>query len=174
MEHYRRTAHTRFDIKFHLVWITKYRKKLLRADVAIRLRQLVRDICSELEVEILKGHVSKDHVHLFVSCPPHVSASYLMQRIKGKSSRKLLQQFRVRPVKPIFKLVDGRGIMFGAPSRCIRWRLVRAIAPRSSGAGTRGANRKAQSRSAPRGVADRDACQRSGSNSSIPPATDAC
>ena len=93
MEHYRRTAHTRFDIKFHLVWITKYRKKLLRADVAIRPRQLVRDICSEPEVEILQGHVSKDHVHLLVSCPPHISASYLMQRIKGKSSRKLPQRF---------------------------------------------------------------------------------
>ncbi len=93
MEHYRRTAHTRFDIKYHLVWITKHRKKLPRADVAIRLRQLARDICSELEVEIIKGHVSKDHVHLFVSCPPHASASYLMQRIKGKSSRKLPRQF---------------------------------------------------------------------------------
>ena len=57
------------------------------------LRQLVRDICSELEVEGIKGHVSKDHVHLFVSCPLHISVSYLMQRIKGKSSRKLLQQF---------------------------------------------------------------------------------
>jgi putative transposase len=84
MEHYRRTAHTRFDLKYHFVWITKYRKKLLRVDVAVRLRQLVRDICAELEVEIVKGHVSKDHVHLFVSCPPHVSPSYLMQRIKGE------------------------------------------------------------------------------------------
>jgi putative transposase len=44
-------------------------------------------------VEILKGHVSADHVHLFVSCPPHVSPSYLMKRVKRKSSRKLLQQF---------------------------------------------------------------------------------
>ena len=93
MEHYRRTAHTRFDIKFHLVWITKYRKKLLRGDVGLRLRQIVRTICAELEVEILKGHVSEDHVHLFVSCPPHVSASYLMQRVKGKSSRNLMQEF---------------------------------------------------------------------------------
>src|ERR1700729_2468762 len=92
MEHYRRTAHTKFDIKFHLVWIPKYGKKLLRGDVGLRLRQIVRTICAELEVEILKGHVSKDHVHLFVSCPPHVSPSYLMQRVKGKSSRKLLQE----------------------------------------------------------------------------------
>ena len=76
--------HTRFDIKFHLVWITKYRKKLLKGDVGLRLRQIVRTICAELEVEILKGHVSRDHVHLFVSCPPHVSASYLMQRLKGR------------------------------------------------------------------------------------------
>jgi putative transposase len=93
MEHYRRTAHTRFDIKFHLVWITKYRKKLLRGDVGLRLRQIVRTICAELEVEILKGHASQDHVHLFVSCPPHVSASYLMQRVKGKSSRILLREY---------------------------------------------------------------------------------
>src|SRR6516225_5828537 len=96
MEHYRRTAHTRFDIKFHLVWITKYRKKLLRGDVGIRLRQIVRTIGAELEVEILKGHVSADHVHLFVSCPPHVWASYLRQRVKGKSSRDLMPAFSHR------------------------------------------------------------------------------
>src|SRR5438270_2587436 len=93
MEHYRRTAHTRFDLKYHFVWITKYRKKLLQADVGVRLRQTVREICSESEAEVIEGHVSKDHVHLFVSCPPHISPSYLMQRFKGKSSRKLLQQF---------------------------------------------------------------------------------
>jgi REP-associated tyrosine transposase len=93
MEHYRWTAHTRFDIKFHLVWITEYRKKLLKGHVGLRLRQIVRTICAEWEVEILKGHVSQDHVHLFVSCPPHVSASYLMQRVKGKSSRILLREY---------------------------------------------------------------------------------
>jgi putative transposase len=90
MEHYWRTAHTRFDLKYYFVWITKYLKKLLRADVGVSLRQIVGDLSSELEVEILKGHVSSDHVHLFVSCPPRVSPSYVMQRVKGKSSRKLL------------------------------------------------------------------------------------
>ena len=94
MEHYRRTSHSRFDLKYHFVWITKYRKKLLRGEIGTRLRQIVRDICAELEVEIIKGHVSQDHVHIFVSCPPHVSPSYLMQRIKGKSSRKLIQEYR--------------------------------------------------------------------------------
>jgi len=93
MQQYRRTSHTRFDLKCHFVWITKCRKKFLQADVGVRLRQFVRDLCSELELEIMKGHVSKDDVHLLVSCPPHVSPSYLMQSIKGKSSRKLLQEF---------------------------------------------------------------------------------
>ena len=93
MDHYRRTTHTRYDLKYHFVWTTKYHENLPRADVAIRPRRIARDVCSEPEVEILKGHVSKDHVHLFVSCLRHVSPSYLMRRIKGKSSRKLLQQF---------------------------------------------------------------------------------
>ena len=93
MEHYRRTAHTCFDIKSHLAWITKHRKKLLQADVGVRLRQLVRVIRSDLEVEIIKGHMSKDHVHLFVSCPPHVSAIALMQGLKERTSRKLLQEY---------------------------------------------------------------------------------
>lgn len=83
MEHYRRTAHTRFDIKLHFVWITKYRKALLVGEVGVSVRNWVREICAELEVEIIKGHVSKDHVHLFVSSPPHISPSQLMQRIKG-------------------------------------------------------------------------------------------
>jgi putative transposase len=94
MEHYRRTSHTRFDIKLHFVWITKYRKPLLAGEVGLRVRALTREICAEFEVEILKGHVSKDHVHLFVSVPPHVSPSQLMQRIKGKTSRKLMMEFR--------------------------------------------------------------------------------
>jgi len=45
------------------------------------------------DVQILKGHISRDHVHLFVSAPPHVSASKLMQYIKGKTSRKILMEF---------------------------------------------------------------------------------
>ena len=93
MEHYRSSSHTKFDIKLHFVWITKFRKPLLTGEVAIRVREITRQICAEYEVEILKGHISKDYVHLFVSVPPHISASDLMQKIKGKSSRKLLMEF---------------------------------------------------------------------------------
>ena len=95
MDNYRRTFHTKFAIKLHFVWITKYRKPLLVGTIATRVRDLVRQVCTELEldVEILRGHVSKDHAHLYVSCPPHVSPSSLMQRVKGRSSRRLIAEF---------------------------------------------------------------------------------
>jgi len=60
--------------------------------VGERVRELIRGICKEHEVEIIKGHVSKDHVHLFVSVPPHMAVSKLVQYLKGKSSYKLLQE----------------------------------------------------------------------------------
>ncbi len=60
--------------------------------VAERVRELLRGICKEHEVEILRGHVSKDHVHLFVSVPPHLAISKLVQYLKGKSSYKLLSE----------------------------------------------------------------------------------
>lgn len=89
---YRRNTHTVFDLKYHIVWITKYRKPILTTKRALRVRELIREICSAHSVEILKGHVSKDHVHLFVSVPPQLSVSTLTQYLKGKTSRKLMQE----------------------------------------------------------------------------------
>ena len=94
MENYRTSAHTRFDIKYHFVWTTKYRKAVLSGPVALRLRELVREVCRTNDIEILQGHISRDHVHLLVSAPPNLSASKIMQYVKGKSSRKLMMEFR--------------------------------------------------------------------------------
>ena len=94
MENYRSSAHTRFDIKYHFVWTTKYRKSVLTGQVALRLRKVVREVCRTHEIEILQGHVSRDHVHILVSAPPNMSASKIMQYVKGKSSRKLMMEFR--------------------------------------------------------------------------------
>ena len=92
MQHYRKSSHCVYDCKFHLVWITKYRKKVLVGLVAERIRELLRQICKANEVDIIKGHVSKDHIHLFVSVPPNMSVSKLVQLLKGKSSYKMLQE----------------------------------------------------------------------------------
>jgi putative transposase len=55
---------------------------------------LIREICRSNDVEIIRGHVSRDHVHIFVSVPPHVSVSQLVKSIKGKTSRKLMMEYK--------------------------------------------------------------------------------
>lgn len=90
---YRKTSHSIYDIKYHVVWITKYRKKVLRGQVGLRLRELVRQTCAANEVYIIRGSIQPEHVHLLVSVPPHIAVSKLMQLIKGRTSRKLLQEF---------------------------------------------------------------------------------
>jgi len=94
MEHYRKSSHTIYDIKYHLVWITKYRKPVLRGEIAERTRDLIREICKANDVEILKGHVSREHIHIFVSVPPSISVSDLIKSIKGKTSRKMLMEYK--------------------------------------------------------------------------------
>ena len=73
MENYRKSSPSRFDIKFHFVWVTKYRKRVLTGEVAVRLRDLVREVCRTEEIEILQGVVSGDHVHVLLSCPPNLA-----------------------------------------------------------------------------------------------------
>lgn len=103
MQNYRKTSHSVYDIKYHLVWITKYRKPILTGLLAERVRELLRQICKEHDVEIIKGHISKDHIHMFVSVPPHLAVSKLVQYMKGKSSYKLMAEN-----KQIQKLYWGR------------------------------------------------------------------
>ena len=92
MQLYRKTSHTRFDLKYHLIWTTKYRKPILSGSIGVRVRDLIREICQTHNVQIIRGHVSKDHVHIFISAPPQLSVSKLAQFLKGKTSRKLLQE----------------------------------------------------------------------------------
>lgn len=90
---YRYGSHTVFNIEYHFVWVTKYRYEVLSGDVALRVRELVRQTCEAFEIQIIKGVVSKDHVHIFVSAPPTMAPSEIMRRIKGRSSSKLFEDF---------------------------------------------------------------------------------
>lgn len=91
---YRHGSHTVFEIHLHIVWTTKYRKRVLTGEVGLRVREIIRQVCREMEVEIIKGHVSPDHVHVFVSLPPQITISRLVQGMKGKSSYKMLNEFQ--------------------------------------------------------------------------------
>lgn len=95
MKNYRKTSHSVYDLKYHMVWITKYRKPMLTGVIAKRLRELIREICVAMDIEIIKGHISRDHVHLFVSVPPYHSVSTVLKRIKGKTSRRLLSESKM-------------------------------------------------------------------------------
>ncbi len=86
-------SHTKFYHRFHVVWITKYRYKVLRGEMRERLREIIRQTYAEMGVQIIKGVLSTDHVHMFVSIPPHLALSTVMQRIKGRSSRKIQMKF---------------------------------------------------------------------------------
>ena len=90
---YRTGSHTKFKIEYHFVWVTKYRFPVLQGDIACRVRELVRQICEHFEIEIIRGVVSKDHIHILVSAPPDISPSDIMRRIKGRSSSKLFEEF---------------------------------------------------------------------------------
>ncbi len=94
MENYRKSSHATYDLKYHIVWITKYRKLVFAGKIGGRTRELIRQVCKTNEVEILTGHVGKDHIHLLVSAPPYLSVSKLAQDIKGYSSRKLLMEYK--------------------------------------------------------------------------------
>jgi putative transposase len=90
---YRHTSHTTYDNKYHIIWITKYRKKVLIDDIGLRLREIIRQICNEDKIEILKGAIGPDHVHILLEIPPYISVSRIVQHLKGESSRKLQMEF---------------------------------------------------------------------------------
>jgi putative transposase len=90
---YRRSAHAVTDIKYHVIWVTKYRYKILRGDIAQRARELLRQICVAREVTIVRGAVSPDHIHMLVAVPPQIAPAKLVQFLKGRSSRLLQREF---------------------------------------------------------------------------------
>jgi putative transposase len=94
VKEYRKGAHTVYQCHYHFVFIPRYRKPVLRGEVGLRLRELIREVCRANGVEILKGHIRPDHVHLLLSVPPTLSPSRVMNAIKGRSSNRLMRDFR--------------------------------------------------------------------------------
>jgi putative transposase len=93
MVDYRRMSHSVSNLSVHLVWVTKYRYPVLQGDVQQRTRDLIIQICNSENIQILKGVVSKDHVHIHVEYPPSVSVSVLVKKLKGRTSRILQVEF---------------------------------------------------------------------------------
>lgn len=85
--------HTVTRLTAHLVWITKYRYHVLKGEIQKRCRVLLIQVCDSEDIRVLKGVVSKDHVHMHIEYPPSKSISDLVKRLKGRSSRLLQKEF---------------------------------------------------------------------------------
>jgi len=92
-DYQRKGSHTVSRLSCHLVWSTKYRYKVLNGDIKKRCRELLIQICEAEEVEMLKGVVSSDHIHVHIEYAPKQSISYLVKQMKGRTSRKLQIEF---------------------------------------------------------------------------------
>ena len=101
-------SYTVFHHRYHIVWITKYRYKVLEGALRERIRTIIRQVCRELGVQIVSGVLSREHVHMFVEIPPHIAVSDFVRRVKG---------YRRQPV-----VIQFISLNFMYPS-CQRWRL---------------------------------------------------
>ena len=93
MQNIRKGSHSVHQLHVHLVWSTKYRYGVLQGDIQRRCRDLIRQTCDSMDIQILKGVVSKDHIHLHLSYPPKQSISEIIKRLKGRSAKILLLEY---------------------------------------------------------------------------------
>ena len=88
--------HTKWECKYHVVWIPKYRKKSLYKELRRHLVELLKDLASQKECKILEGHLVSDHVHILLSIPPKYSVSQVVGFIKGKSAIAIARNYMGR------------------------------------------------------------------------------
>ena len=93
MNYMRSGNHTISQLQAHIVWVTKYRYKVLKGDIQARCRELIIQICDAEDIRIIKGVVSKDHVHMHIEYPPSKAISDIVKHLKGRVSRKLQQEY---------------------------------------------------------------------------------
>lgn len=89
-------SHTMWDCKYHLVWIPKYRKKVIYGELRKYLGGIFRELARQKECEVIEGHLMADHVHILLSIPPKYAVSQVMGFIKGKSAIHIARNFQGR------------------------------------------------------------------------------
>ena len=102
MKDWQSQAHVRWECKFHVVIIPKYRKKRLYGELRRQIGEILRDLCRQKGVELLEGHLCSDHVHMLLSVPPKYSIAMVIGFLKGKSAVRIHRQLR-----------QARGSLFG-------------------------------------------------------------
>lgn len=93
MRENRHNSHSVTRLTVHIIWVTKYRFAVLQGDIKQRCRDLIMQICDAEDIRILKGVVSRDHVHMLIEYPPSKAVSEIVRRLKGRTSRRLQEEF---------------------------------------------------------------------------------
>jgi len=93
LEKYKRQSHATYDCRYHIVWVTKYRFKIIDQEIEIALKWIIKEICDWKGIDILEGAVKEEHIHLYLQIPPKYSISDVLKWIKGKSAERLLRKF---------------------------------------------------------------------------------
>lgn len=86
--------HKVYNISYHVIWIPKYRKHILRDYIDGSLRKYLFEKAININVSIEAIEIMPDHIHLFIKCPPNLSISYIVQQLKGYTSYKLRKEFK--------------------------------------------------------------------------------
>ena len=113
MSRFRKLSHSIWHCQYHIVWVPKYRYRVLEGQVAEHVKQCIHVFCGYKSCEVVELNIQKDHVHLIAMVPPKVSISNLMGTLKGRTAIRVFKQFPRLRVKPYW------GNHFWAPGYCV-------------------------------------------------------
>ena len=100
MSRFHRLSHTIWHCKYHLVWVPKYRYRILKGNVATEVEDCIRSYCEQNKCIIMELNIQEDHIHLLVMVPPKISISKLMGLVKGKTAIRIFKRFPKLKNKP--------------------------------------------------------------------------
>lgn len=93
MKDWQSLSHVKWECKYHIVWVPKYRRKVLYGKIRRRVGEILKELCGQRGFELIEGHAMPDHIHMCISIPPKYSVSNAMGFLKGKSAIRLHREF---------------------------------------------------------------------------------
>lgn len=113
MSRFKMLSHVLWHCKYHIVWVPKYRYRVLKGPISKEVYTCIQSFASQLQCEIEELNVQADHIHLLIMVPPKVSISKLLGTLKGRTAIRIFKQFPYLKKKPYW------GNHFWAPGYCV-------------------------------------------------------
>lgn len=111
MHNWKSLSHVRWDCKYHVVIVPKYRKRRLYGKFRESVGQMLKELCQQKQVELLEGHLMPDHIHMCLSVPPKFSIAFIIGFLKGKSA--------IRIHRELLKVKRVTGLHFWSRGYCV-------------------------------------------------------